>query len=248
VDCFSAIAQGPWWTPPRSVRLQPMFKKLRQALDDALSSLEERMGGTSEEDVERLIHAMREELVEAKTRLPELERQVKGMEARRRAELKRAEDAVRRADQADKIGDMETVEVAVRFAEQHKSRAEMLLQKREAAEAELHLKRVEIEEMTRQLKSARSQKDALLMRERRAKTSQRLNEASGSAGKAFDRFEDDLTRDADLAAAREEVERDLGGDDPELEAEFDDLGARRFEFEGDELLEKLKRKMKDDGE
>lgn len=86
------------------------------------------------------------------------------------------------------------------------------------------------------------------MRERRAKTSQRLNEVSGSAGKAFDRFEDDLTRDADLAAAREEVERDLGGDDPELEAEFDDLGARRFEFEGDELLEKLKRKMKDDGE
>jgi phage shock protein A len=122
----------------------------------------------------------------------------------------------------------------------------MLLQKREAAEAELQLKRVEIDEMTRQLKSARSQKDALLMRERRAKTSQRLNEASGGAAGAFDRVEESMTRDEDLAAARDEVERDLGGDDPELEAEFDDLGTRRYEFEGDELLEKLKRKMEDD--
>lgn len=243
-----ATHSRPWWTPTRSIRLQPMFKKLRQALDDALSSLEERMGGTSEEDVERLIHAMREELVEAKTRLPELERQVRGMEARRVAELKRAEDAVRRADQANTIGDTETVAVAVRFAEQHKSRAEMLLQKREAAEAELQLKRVEIEEMTRQLKSARSQKDALLMRERRAKTSQRLHEASGGAVGAFDRVEENLTRDEDLAAARDEVERDLGGDDPDLEAEFDDLGTRRYEFEGEELLEKLKRKMEDDRE
>jgi phage shock protein A len=223
-----------------------MFKKLKQALDDALGSLEERFGGTSEEDVERLIHAMREELVEAKARLPELERQVKGIEARRVAELKRAEDAVRRADQANTIGDTETVEVAIRFAEQHKSRAEMLLQQREAAEAELHVRRVEIEEMTRQLKSARSQKDALLMRARRAKTSQRLDQASGGAGKAFDRFEDNLTRDADLAAAREELERDLCGDEPELEAEFDELGTRRYEFEGDELLEKLKRKMEED--
>lgn len=225
-----------------------MFKKLRQALDEALGSLEERFGGTAEEDVERLIHAMREELVDAKASLPELERQVRGMEARRVAELKRAEDAVRRADQADKIGDMETVEVAVRFAEQHKSRAEMLQQKREAAEAELHLKRVEIEEMTRQLKSARAQKDALLMRARRAKTSQRLHEASGGATGAFDRFEESLTRDADLAAAREEVERDVGGEDAELEEEFRGLGTRRYEFEGEELLEKLKRKMEDDGE
>ncbi len=226
-----------------------MFKKLRQALDDALGSLEERFGsGTSSEDVERLLAAMREELVEAKASLPELERQIQGIDARRRAELKRAEDAVRRADQAQAIGDEETVEIAVRFAEQHKSRAEMLLQKREAAEAELHLKRVEIEEMTRQLKSARTQKDALVARARRAKTNQHLHGATGGATRAFDRFEESLSRDADLAAAREEVDRDIGGEDPELEAEFRDLGTHRYEFEGDELLEKLKRKMEDDGE
>jgi phage shock protein A len=222
-----------------------MFRRLRKVLDDALSSLEERKGGTSEEDVERLIAAMREELVEAKTRLPELERQVKGIEARRLAELKRAEDAVRRADQAQAIGDSETVEVAVRFAEQHKSRAEMLLQQREAAAAELDLKRVEIEEMTVQLKGARSQKSALVARARRSKTKQRLHEASGGATDQFDRFEDKLTRDADLEAARDEVERDIGGEDPEL----DELGRMpRYEFEAEELLEKLKRKMDNGGE
>ena len=220
-----------------------MFKKLRRALDEALRGLEERMG-TSGEDVERLLAAMREELIEAKARLPELERQIEGLEARRVAELKRAEDAVRRADQAQAIDDLETVEIAVRFAEQHKSRAEMLLQKQEAAEAELQLKRVEIEEMTRQLKSARSQKDALVARARRANTSQRLHGAGDRATDAFDRFEDRLTRDADLEAAREELERDLDDVDPELE----ELRRRpRYEFEADELLEKLTRKMEDDG-
>ena len=222
-----------------------MFRRLRRFLDDALSSLEERSGGTSEEDVERLLVAMREELVEAKARLPELERQVRGIEARRVAELKRAEDAVRRADQAQAIGDSETVEVAVRFAEQHKSRAEMLLQQREAAEAELNLKRIEIEEMTVQLKSARSQKDVLVARARRSKTKQRLHDASGGAAGAFDRFEDALTRDADLASAQEEVESDLGGDDPELD-ELERMP--RYEFEADELLEKLKRNMEEKGD
>ncbi len=37
-----------------------MFRKLRKSLDDALRTLEERFGGTSEEDVDRLLHAMRE--------------------------------------------------------------------------------------------------------------------------------------------------------------------------------------------
>ncbi len=99
--------------------------------------------------------------------------------------------------------------------------------------------------MTIQLKSARSQKDVLVARARRSKTKQRLHEASGGATEAFDKFEDKLTRDADLAAAQDEVESDLSGVDPELE-ELDRMP--RYEFEADELLEKLKRKMDDGGE
>ncbi len=216
-----------------------MFKKLRKSLDDALRTLEERFGGTSEEDVDRLLHAMREELVETKASLPEQEKMIASLHKRRAGELTRAADCVRRAEQAQEIGDQETLEVAVRFAQQHRARAELLEQKREAAVAELELKRIEIAEMTSQLKTGRVQRDALLARARRAKTSQRLHGVSGSATDAFDRMEDRLTRDSDLTAAREELERDLAGDTGAL----DDLEGPEYDLEADELLEKLKRQM-----
>jgi phage shock protein A len=96
--------------------------------------------------------------------------------------------------------------------------------------------------MTSQLKTARVQRDALLARGRRAKTSRRLHGVSGSATDAFDRMEDRLTRDSDLAAAREQLERDLAGDTGAL----DDLEGPENDLEADELLEKLKRQMEAD--
>jgi hypothetical protein len=55
-------------------------------------------------------------------------------------------------------------------------------------------------------------------------------------------MEDRLTRDSDLAAAREQLERDLTGDTGAL----DDLEGPENDLEADELLEKLKRQMEAD--
>jgi hypothetical protein len=55
-------------------------------------------------------------------------------------------------------------------------------------------------------------------------------------------MEDRLTRDSDLAAAREQLERDLSGDTGAL----DDLEGSGDDLKADELLEKLKRQMEAD--
>lgn len=221
-----------------------MFRRLRQALDDALSRLEARIGPGAEEDIDRLLAAMREELVETKARIPELEELVETLRRRRDDERKRAEDCVRRAGQAERVGDAETVEVAERFARQHLARVHVLEQKIEAARAELALKREEVEEMTSQLKDAMTRRDALGIQARRARAVDRTAGAGSDAVSEFDRLAERIERPSDVEAAERELDRELGlepgagrpGSDPGLDAM--DREAR-----ADELLRELKRRM-----
>ena len=131
-----------------------MIGKLKRKLDQLLSSLENRAGADPSEDITRVLAGMREELIDAKATIPELEKQIENYGKLRKRELQRAADAERRGRQAAEIDDAETVEVAARFELKHLSRAQLYEQKTEAAVAELALQRRTVTEMTTQLKSA----------------------------------------------------------------------------------------------
>lgn len=223
-----------------------MLGRFRRALDEALSKLESRTG-SAEEDVARLLAAMREELIETKARLPELEALLERQQRQREAEKKRAEDCVRRATQAEEIGDAETVRVAERFARQHLERVAVLERKIEATKADIEFNRREASEMSRQLKEAIARRDALAIQSRRARAVEDLRGSGYEAFDAFDRAAERSERASDLDDARRELDRDL---DPAARDATDlrDLGRRDREADAEELLEELKRRMGVDDE
>ncbi|MFO7587585.1 MAG: hypothetical protein R6X22_05875 [Gemmatimonadota bacterium] len=218
-----------------------MFRKLREKIEVALEALEGRSPGDPREEVDRLLAGMRNELIEARAALPVLEKQIVDYRALRERELRDAESCVRRAEQAKRIGDAETVEVAIRFAEKHRGRADVAAQKLEAAETELALQRRSVAEMTEQLKSALARRDAIAAQARRAGATGSLRGGRPSAVDDFDRIVEGI-EDADLAAA---ATRDVEQAFEEMEG---GTGAGR-DLDPDELaelrLQELKRRMRE---
>ncbi len=209
-----------------------MFNRFKQAIDRALSSLESRSGGP-ERDADEILRSMREELIDAKAHLPKLEATLRELEVTRAAEERKAHDCGRRALQADEIGDRETVEVALRYEAKHRGRAEVCVQKIEAAQAEFALQQQTVREMTRQLKEATANRGTLEARARRARATESLRGGGDSAADEFDRLADEIEddiRDAEVGAELDDV---LGGSASRVEPE--DLA--------DAQLEELKRRM-----
>ena len=221
-----------------------MFEKLKQAIDRALSSLEAKSGGDDQE-VRDLLAGMREELIQAKARVPVLEEDLEKVRRAREAELKRAADCERRAKQALAIDDEDTVRVALEFEQKHRKRAEMLAQKAAAAEEELQLQREAVADMTRRFKEAMSRRDALGIRRRRASATRDLRGGGESAADTFDRLAERIERGESLHDAAREVDRELdGGLDPDLEAELDRLAVESDpEDLAERQLEELKRRL-----
>jgi len=228
-----------------------MFKKFKDAIDAALSALEGRSGDSTREDVDKLLDGMREELIDTKARIPVLESQVEKLHLAHDREVKKADDCHRRAVQAQKIADDETVEVALRFEAKHRVAVEVWVQKIEAAGADLGMQRQTASEMTEQLKEARSNREVLEIRTRRARATGRMRGGGRSSVDEFDRLADEIERGDDLGAAERAVESEL---DPTYGAdEFDrDLGdaarpSMSREERAERQLEELKRQMKEDG-
>ena len=216
-----------------------MFRRLKEKIESALEALEGRSPGDPRQEVDRLLAGMREELIEARAALPGLEKQISDLRAIRARELREVESCIRRAEQARKIGDDETVEVAVRFAEKHRSRAEVAAQKLEAAEAELAMQERSVREMTDQLKSALARRDAIAAQARRAGATDSLRGGRPSAVDDFDRIVEGIEDAEQRAAAARDVEE-----------AFEDLeGGAGGELDPEELaelrLEELKRRMRD---
>ncbi|MFQ5745651.1 MAG: PspA/IM30 family protein [Gemmatimonadota bacterium] len=224
-----------------------MFGRIKQAIDDALRALEEKSGRGPEEDVEELLRAMREELVAARARVPELEAGLGKLEKSLDAERARLEACGRRARQAREIGDEETVDVAVRFAATHRSRIEVLEQKRDAAIAEIRLQRATVADMTDQLKSAIARRDALSVQARRARATRSLRAEGADAVDEFERLEREIEGEEALAEASSDVERELDGPGPGW-VEPDDGPALDRDEMADLQLEELKRRMAAEGE
>lgn len=223
-----------------------MIRKLKRKLDRLLSSLEDRAGADPREDITRLLAGMREELIDAKATIPQLEKQIESYGKLREREIQRAADAERRGKQAAEIGDDETVEVAARFELKHLSRAQVLEQKTEAAVAELAMQRRNVKEMTAQLKSAMKNRDALAAQARRARTTENLRGGAASSVDEFERMERQIEDDELEASAALDIEdalSDLGG------SADSDYGPDPEEL-AEAQLEELKRRMErgtDDG-
>lgn len=227
-----------------------MFKKLKEAIDAALSALEGRTGDSTREDVEKLLDGMREELIDTKARIPVLESQVEKLRLAHDREVKKADDCHRRAVQAQKIDDDETVEVALRFEAKHRVAVEVWVQKIEAAEAELGMQRQTVSEMTEQLKEARSKREVLEIRTRRAGATRRMRGGGHSSVDEFDRLANAIERGDDLGAAERAVERELdptyGADDFDRHLGDAVRPSMSREERAERQLEELKRQMKED--
>lgn len=220
-----------------------MFKKLKDAIDAALTSLEGRSGGEAE-DIDRLLAGMREELIEAKAATPRLEKGLEKLRRQKAAEENRAEDCVRRAGQAEEIGDAETMRVAVEFAERHRERARVHAEQIEAAEAELALHVRNVREMSAQLKSSIARKDSLKIQSRRSRATESLRGGGDSATNRFDRMAAEIEDESQRTAATRDLE-------DELEYGGPGRGASYRPIDPDELadlqLEELKRRMAEEG-
>jgi phage shock protein A len=220
-----------------------MFRKIKEALDAALSALESRSGSPAE-DLDQMLAAMREELIETKARLPELEKQIQTLQAGRARTLEKAEETSRRAKQALAIDDPETVEVALRFEARYRTEVEVYEQKIEAAQAELVLQHQTVADMTAQLKAALARKDSIGIQARRAGSTERLRGSEYSSVDDFDRLADEIERQEEVGT----VERDM---DLELEGLGDATGRDRT-VDPEELAEfqlrELKRRMNREGD
>jgi len=213
-----------------------MFGKLKAKLDQLLNSLEDRAGADPSEDIMRMLAGMRDELIEAKATIPQLEEQIESFGKLREREMQRAADAARRGRQAKEIDDSETVEVAARFELKHLSRVQVYEQKTEAAVAELALQRRNVKEMTVQLKSAMKNRDALAAQARRARATGNLRGGAASSVDEFDRMAREIEDDELKASATLDVEDALGGlGDDAFGPDPEDLA--------DAQLEELKRRM-----
>ncbi|MGH7541366.1 MAG: PspA/IM30 family protein [Gemmatimonadota bacterium] len=217
-----------------------MFKRVKRMLDDVLDHLEG-SGGVSDDDVDRLIAAMRDELVATKTRIPELEELLRSQLGQADRERAEAEACDRRARQAEEIGDAETVEVARRFEAQHRQRLEVLVMKAETTRAEILQHRDEVVQMTDQLKKAIARRDALGIQSRRAGAIG-TRAARDDASDAFDRMAERVEGATDIDEARRELDREL---DPLAEPAPSDYAAERMRREQDaeQMLRELKRRM-----
>ncbi len=215
-------------------------------VDDILDHMESKIDEFSDDDVDQLIHAMRSELVDTKARIPELQKQLQAQLAGADIEKEKAEVAERRAAKAAEIDDLETVDVANRFATQHRQRLEVLVVKAEGTRADLLQHQDEVVQMTEQLKDAMSRRDSIGVQGRRAKAIDNQTSRFDSVD-AFDRMAEKMEGSADLDAAEREVELHL---DPLSEPIPRDFAAEKAarELRAEHMLEELKRRMGTEGD
>jgi len=218
-----------------------MFGRIKRMLDQALDHLESKIDDVSDDDVDRLLRAMRDELVETKARLPELEALLRSQIAQADREKEQAAVADRRAAQAEGIGDTETVDVARRFAAQHRQRLEVLVMKAETTRVEILQTRDEVGQMTEQLKEAMTRRDSLGVQQRRAKAIENRASRFDSVD-AFDRMAEKVEGASDVDDARRELDREL---DPLSEPPPRDYHTERElrEANAEDMLRELKRRM-----
>lgn len=216
-----------------------MFESLRQAFKEAVDNFNTELRRDEvPEAADRLLRAMKRELVNARAGLSRLETEIGKTRAEAEREEAEARTCVRREEMARRIGDEETVRVARRYAERHLQRKDLLEKKAAVLEQELASRRAEAEEMTERLKEAALQRDSLAATAGRSDARERLQEA--------DDLFDDLERMADRIGdfeARAAAERELDEMDAPPFAGEEPGAAPPPEADVEARLAELKRRM-----
>lgn len=192
-----------------------MFEGLKRRLEQALDRLEGRNAPRAEEEIDRLLAGMREELIDARARFRKQAEEV--------ADYERRLEALRERDDVDP-GQLEELEREVA---------------RRRAEVEEH--RAVVDELSERFREAARGRDAMAARERRSRASEEVRQAGEEEIRDFERLEERVEDDARRVDADREVEEALDGGsrgegEPDLEETFRDARA-------DEQLRELKRRM-----
>jgi phage shock protein A len=228
-----------------------MFKRFREKIEKALERQEARRP-LSNEEVDALLRAMRQELIDLRARIPKLEREATELDRRAKQALERAEFAHGKAQEAEAAGKLEEARVAADAARRALDGAEELRRQAEELRAELESLKAEAFDKMEQLKQAEHSRGALVARSRRTTTAARLDEmlrGPESGAKRFDRAEEAMQTADDLAEAEREVSEALGerpsARDLDAEYELRKLEAARRAEDVERRLEDLKRQLED---
>ncbi|HKK08042.1 MAG TPA: hypothetical protein VKA44_04090 [Gemmatimonadota bacterium] len=153
-----------------------MFEGLKRRLERALDALEERGPAPSEDEIDRLLAGMREELIDVRARVKALEEEEAGLSRR----LERAP-----------------------AGSEARARLET---KRDDVRAALAEMRAAASELTARFKEAVTGRDALAARGRRVKAAEDLREEGGGAARSFDRAAERIEDEERLAHAERELD------------------------------------------
>ena len=227
-----------------------MFRKLREKIEQALARREAERP-ISRDELDDLLHRMRQEVIRLRARIPRVEKQVHRMEAQVQESIKRAERGHKAAQDAQAAGRTDEANRAMDATQRALRQAEDLKKQVAGAQADLAEMRADAAEKLEALKEAKRNKSVLLARSRRAGTARRLEEAlrgPESGIRRFERAEEDLETAEDLAAAADEVDELLGGGKAVEEADYElrQLEAAQEMDDVERRLAELKREIQEE--
>lgn len=220
-----------------------MFENLRAAFREAVDNFKKELTRDEvPEAVDRLLHGMREEVTDAKTRLHDLQEAIRRALAEAGREKRELETCERRERMAAQIGDEDTARVAGEFAQKHRERKEVLEQKAVALQKELDLREREIEGMLKQIKEAQKKRDTLAAEVGRGSAREAIRESRGLFDE-LDRMADRMGDEGRQADAAEELYRDTAAEDWDSDLGLETEPPPRQETDVDARLAELKRRM-----
>lgn len=219
-----------------------MFKRFRQKIERALER-KEAARPLNRDDIDRLLHEMRQELIQMKSRIPRMEKEATELDRRAGQQIQRAEIAHKKAKQANAATDLGAAQVATDAARDALAQAEQLRQHANEAREEVSRLEAEYEDKLEQFKEADRNRSVLVARSRRTTTARKLDEAirgPESSLKRFERAEEDIEAAEDMVVAERELAEALGERAPVRELETD-MELRKLEAakEADEIERKL---------
>lgn len=214
-----------------------MFDSLRDAFRQAVENFRNELHRDRiPEAADRLIRAMKQELVDLEVGTRDLEREMEATREESGRERASARTCLRREEMALAIEDEETATVARAFARRHLHRHELLEQKAGVLERQVELNRSEIDELTARFKETRARRESMSATAGRASAGSRIREADDLFVE-LDRMAekiDDFDRRGRAAKEVDEVLRDAG------------TAEARDALEIEDRLEALKRRMDDE--
>ncbi|MEX0935939.1 MAG: hypothetical protein WD013_03475 [Gemmatimonadota bacterium] len=214
-----------------------MFDSLRDAFRQAVENFRNELHRDRiPEAADRLIRAMKQELLDLEAGTRDLEREMEATREESERERASVRTCLRREEMALAIEDEETATVARAFARRHLRRQELLEQKAEVLARQVKLNRSEIDELTARFKETRARRESMSATAGRVSAGNRIREADdlfAELDRMADRI-DGFDRRGRAAEDVDEVLRDAGTAEAHDDLEIEDR------------LEALKRRMDDE--